>query len=157
MKDAVADFETNLTPLHWGHVSQAQWGGDGETIMQMSSLKSLKMPKLVFSSSPTRSAQSIRHVTSVSRFDKKAKWQVQVYKCAHKFLYIIFSELCRKQLGQVEHQAAFNFQGNQLNLIFRFSNSEMGVKEKICVVCEESFRTEDGQLKEHQVGISDQG
>jgi len=26
----------------------------------------------------------------------------------------------------------------------------MGVKEKICVVCEESFRTEDGQLKEHQ-------
>ena len=125
--------------------------------MQMSSLKSLKMPKLVFSSSPTRSAQSIRHVTSVSRFDKKAKWQVQVYKCAHKFLYIIFSELCRKQLGQVEHQAAFNLHGNQLNLIFRFSNSEMGVKEKICVVCEESFRTEDGQLKEHQVGISDQG
>ena len=27
----------------------------------------------------------------------------------------------------------------------------MGMKEKICVVCNESFRTEDGQLKAHQV------
>ena len=69
LRSAGNTFETNLTPLHWGNVSQAQWGGDGETIMQMSSLKSLKMPKLVFSSSPTRSAQSIRHVTSVSRCD----------------------------------------------------------------------------------------
>ena len=37
-------------------------------------------------------------------------------------------------------------------IIFRFIYPEMGAKEKICVVCEESFRTEDGQLKAHQVG-----
>ena len=36
-------------------------------------------------------------------------------------------------------------------MIFRFIYPEMGAKEKICVVCEESFRTEDGQLKAHQV------
>ena len=42
------------------------------------------------------------------------------------------------------------------NHIFRLGYSEMGVKEKICVVCDESFRTEDGQLKAHQVRIKTQ-
>ena len=43
------------------------------------------------------------------------------------------------------------------NHIFRLGYSEMGVKEKICVVCDESFRTEDGQLKAHQVRIKRAG
>ena len=82
----------------------------------MSSLKSLSMPTLVFSSSPTRSAQSTIHVTSVQRIGEKAKWQANVYMRIQMHIYVFFFS----ELGQVEHEAAFNLQGNQLNLIFRF-------------------------------------
>ena len=55
----------------------------------------------------------------------------------------------------MEHHPHFSSQRDQLKSahIFRLGYSEMGAKEKICVVCDESFRTEDGQLKAHQVRI----